>query len=124
MTGTGDGDRTDPEGKTQEKQTKGDSSKFSVYKLSLNSIYCDYITDECLVFLRRLKLFVLFYLSDVDTDALLSQVPLPSLDVILRYPIEVWASSGKPFVSPDGKTSFTKLNMTILESYYYLLTAG
>ncbi|XP_064601230.1 doublecortin domain-containing protein 1-like [Liolophura sinensis] len=63
MTDAGDGDKTDTDGQTQEKQTKSE--------------------------------------LNVDTDALLSQVPLPSLDVILRYPIEVWASSGKPFVSPD-----------------------
>jgi hypothetical protein len=35
-------------------------------------------------------------------DELLSQVELPPLDSILRYPIEVWVSSGKNFVSPEG----------------------
>ena len=35
-------------------------------------------------------------------EQLLSQVELPPLDAILRYPIEVWVSSGKNFVAPEG----------------------
>ncbi|KAL5007685.1 hypothetical protein ScPMuIL_016491 [Solemya velum] len=34
-------------------------------------------------------------------EYLLSQVQLPSVDVILRYPIEIWVSSGKNFVAPE-----------------------
>ncbi|XP_070200716.1 doublecortin domain-containing protein 1-like isoform X2 [Littorina saxatilis] len=34
-------------------------------------------------------------------EELLSRVELPPLDVILRYPIEVWVSSGKSFVAPE-----------------------
>ncbi|KAK7477194.1 hypothetical protein BaRGS_00031579, partial [Batillaria attramentaria] len=34
-------------------------------------------------------------------EQLLSRVELPPLDAILRYPIEVWVSSGKNFVPPE-----------------------
>ncbi|XP_053391549.1 doublecortin domain-containing protein 1-like [Mercenaria mercenaria] len=34
-------------------------------------------------------------------EYLLSQVRLPSEETILRYPIEIWVSSGKPFVPPE-----------------------
>ncbi|XP_050408824.1 doublecortin domain-containing protein 1 [Patella vulgata] len=34
-------------------------------------------------------------------DHLLSQIKLPTLDTILRYPIEIWVSSGKSFVPPE-----------------------
>ncbi|XP_041366917.1 doublecortin domain-containing protein 1-like [Gigantopelta aegis] len=34
-------------------------------------------------------------------ELLLSQVPLPSLETILRYPVEVWVSSGKKFIPPE-----------------------
>ncbi|CAL1540465.1 unnamed protein product [Lymnaea stagnalis] len=56
--------------------------------------------------------YVYFHLSpDLDNeeaqkikrerDELLKNMKLPPLDVILRAPIEVWVSSGKPFVSPE-----------------------
>ena len=35
-------------------------------------------------------------------EELLSRVELPPLETILRYPIEVWVSSGKNFVPPEG----------------------
>ncbi|XP_071104619.1 doublecortin domain-containing protein 1-like [Haliotis cracherodii] len=34
-------------------------------------------------------------------EELLSRVPLPPLETILRYPIELWVSSGKNFVPPE-----------------------
>ncbi|KAL8603779.1 hypothetical protein ACOMHN_058514 [Nucella lapillus] len=34
-------------------------------------------------------------------EQLLSRIELPPLDTILRYPIEVWVSSGKNFVPPE-----------------------
>ncbi|XP_076472192.1 doublecortin domain-containing protein 1-like [Babylonia areolata] len=34
-------------------------------------------------------------------EQLLSRIELPPLDTILRYPIEVWVSSGKNFVAPE-----------------------
>ncbi|KAL4224512.1 doublecortin domain-containing protein [Mactra antiquata] len=34
-------------------------------------------------------------------EYLLSQVRMPSEETILRYPIEIWVSSGKPFVAPE-----------------------
>jgi len=36
-------------------------------------------------------------------EYLLSQIPMPEEETILRYPIEVWVSSGKPFVAPESK---------------------
>ena len=54
----------------------------------------------------------IFYSSETDAkeadktsrqrEYLLSQVRLPSEETILRYPIEIWVSSGKPFVAPEG----------------------
>ena len=38
-------------------------------------------------------------------EYLLSQVRLPTRETILRYPIEIWISSGKPFVPPEGKNA-------------------
>ena len=29
-------------------------------------------------------------------------IEIPSLDELLRYPIEVWASAGEPFAKPKG----------------------
>ncbi|XP_052801857.1 doublecortin domain-containing protein 1-like [Mya arenaria] len=39
--------------------------------------------------------------SSRQRDFLLSQVQMPSVETILRYPIEIWVSSGKPFVPPE-----------------------
>lgn len=36
-----------------------------------------------------------------ERDMLLSQVQVPAVETILRYPIEVWVSSGKEFVPPE-----------------------
>ena len=36
-------------------------------------------------------------------EELLRHVELPPLETILRYPIEVWVSSGKNFVPPEGE---------------------
>ncbi|XP_060074536.1 doublecortin domain-containing protein 1-like [Ylistrum balloti] len=36
-----------------------------------------------------------------ERQKLLNQVTVPSEDVILRYPIEVWVSSGKEFIPPE-----------------------
>lgn len=36
-----------------------------------------------------------------EREKLLEKVAMPSLEVILRYPIEVWVSSGKEFVPPE-----------------------
>ncbi|KAJ8298661.1 hypothetical protein KUTeg_022721, partial [Tegillarca granosa] len=36
-----------------------------------------------------------------ERDELLQQVSIPSVDTILRYPIEVWVSSGREFVAPE-----------------------
>ncbi|KAL3841516.1 hypothetical protein ACJMK2_019650 [Sinanodonta woodiana] len=41
-------------------------------------------------------------------EFLLSQIQMPSLETILRYPIEVWVSSGKPFVPPEVVESKTE----------------
>lgn len=35
-------------------------------------------------------------------EELLSRVEFPSLETVLRYPVEVWVSSGKNFVPPEG----------------------
>ena len=36
-----------------------------------------------------------------EREQLLNQVSIPSTDVILRYPIEVWVSSGGEFFPPE-----------------------
>ncbi|XP_061182929.1 doublecortin domain-containing protein 1-like [Saccostrea echinata] len=36
-----------------------------------------------------------------ERDQLLSQVQIPPVDIILRYPIEVWVSSGQEFFPPE-----------------------
>ena len=56
--------------------------------------------------MRSLKL--LQYLFLVPTrrisrpkTALATKVEVPPIDVILRYPVEVWASAGEKFVKPE-----------------------
>ena len=54
---------------------------------------------------------MMFSLSEVDQqeqskvqrerEQILSQVQIPPVDVILRYPIEVWVSSGPEFFPPE-----------------------
>lgn len=59
--------------------------------------------------LQGIFLFLKIETDDKEADKtsrqreyLLSQVRLPSQETILRYPIEIWVSSGKAFVRPDG----------------------
>ena len=42
--------------------------------------------------------------SKRQREYLLSQVRLPTRETILRYPIEIWVSSGKAFVPPEGNS--------------------
>ena len=32
------------------------------------------------------------------------QIEVPPVDMILRYPVEVWVSSGEPFCKPDSES--------------------
>ena len=36
-----------------------------------------------------------------EREMVLSQIQVPGVETILRYPIEVWVSSGKQFVAPE-----------------------
>ena len=56
-----------------------------------------------------------------EREALLENIKLPSLDVILRAPIEVWVSSSKTFVSPDGEQLYLHfcVDIHIDEMKYY-----
>ena len=38
-----------------------------------------------------------------ERELLMNQVSLPPLNIILNFPIEVWVSSGRQFVSPEGE---------------------
>ena len=68
----------------------------------------------CFIFVSALELeiSILSFLSETDEqeadkskrqrEYLLSQVRLPTRETILRYPVEIWISSGKSFVPPEG----------------------